>query len=50
MKNKLLQQKKRLEEIVKKRNFTMRQAAAMEEAKKHLTQVIKILKDLGHQP
>ncbi len=48
MKHKLLQQKKRLEEIVKKKNFTMRQAAAVEEAKKHLDQVIKILKGLGH--
>ena len=48
MKHKLLQQKKRLEEIVKKKDFTMRQAAAVEEAKKHLDQVIKILKDLGH--
>ena len=48
MKDKLLQQKKKLEAIVKKKNFTMRQAVAMEEAKKHLTQVIRILKDLGH--
>ena len=48
MKHKLLQQKKRLEEIVKKKNFTMRQAAAVEEARKHLDQVIKILKGLGH--
>jgi len=48
MKHKLLQQKKRLEEIIKKKDFTMRQAAAVEEAKKHLDQVLKILKDLGH--
>ena len=48
MKHKLLQQKKRLEEIVKKKDFTMRQAAAVEEAKKHLDQVLKILKELGH--
>ena len=48
MKHKLLQQKKRLEAIVKKKDFSMRQAAAVEEAKKHLDQVLKILKDLGH--
>ena len=48
MKHKLLQQKKKLEEIIKKKNFTMRQAVAVEEAKKHLDQVIKILKGLGH--
>ena len=48
MKHKLLQQKKMLEAIVKKKNFTMRQAAAVQEAKKHLDQIIKILKDLGY--
>lgn len=48
MKHKLLQQKKRLEEIVKKKNFTMRQSAAVEEAKKHLAKVTKILEGLGY--
>jgi hypothetical protein len=48
MKNKLLEQKKRLEKIVKKKDFTMRQSAAVEEAKKHLEKVTKILKELGH--
>lgn len=48
MKNKLLEQKKRLEKIVKKKDFTMHQAAAVGEARKHLDQVIKILKELGH--
>ena len=48
VKHKLLHQKKRLEEIVKKKNYTMHQAVAVREAKKHLDQVIKILKGLGH--
>jgi len=48
MKHKLLQQKRLLEEIVKKKDFTMRQAVAVEEAKKHLEQVKKMLKELGY--
>ena len=49
MKHKLLKQKKILEDIVKKKDFNMRQAVAVQEARKHLDQVIKILKQLGHQ-
>jgi hypothetical protein len=48
MKHKLIHQKKRLEEIVKKKNLTAHQAAAVEEARKHLVQVTRILKELGH--